>query len=565
MKEYPVQRAAVLKPKPDPDTLVFGKTFTDHMFIMDYTAGQGWHDGRIVPYGPLALEPSAMVLHYAQEVFEGLKAYRGPDGGVQLFRPMENVRRINSSCERMCIPPLPEEDALAAIEQLVRLEAGWVPSKPGTSLYIRPFIIATTPSLGVHAAHDYLFCIITCPVGAYYAEGINPVKIYVENEDVRAVKGGTGYTKCGGNYAASIRAGERAEQNGYAQVLWLDGVHRKYIEEVGSMNVMFQVGDTVLTPELTGSVRGACCPDLALLAPLARLLDTDLNTLLSFREELTGAEIAAFTEELYTLAQSRGIDAAFLRAEELLHRWPGCDRLTISLAMTLNGLFFTLGVAEPEPYERRLEPLYRALADSEEPDIRDQALHLLIGRHMRREEYAAAEELLSSLSDRWPHRDALQAGLLRRTGRGEEAAELWERRLLNAATEVYESLVSLQELALQAERLEDGARLAALIEETVERYALIPGVASSGRLQQAAAEGDKTAALSALRDMLEALNRSWDGGGLYPHLLPGTQVAVGSVLLPGLLLELQREPELAFLQDEPEFQALLKRYGGGTH
>ena len=175
------------------------------------------------------------------------------------------------------------------------------------------------------------------------------------------------------------------------------------------------------------------------------------------------------------------------------------------------------------------------------------------------------EELLSALSDRWPHRDALRAGLLRRTGRGEEAAELWERRLLNAATEVYESLVSLQELALQAERLEDGARLAALIEETVERYALIPGVASSGRLQQAAAEGDKTAALSALRDMLEALNRSWDGGGLYPHLLPGTQVAVGSVLLPGLLLELQREPELAFLQDEPEFQALLKRYGGGTH
>ena len=311
--------------------------------------------------------------------------------------------------------------------------------------------------------------------------------------------------------------------------------------------------------------RGACCPDLALLAPLARLLDTDLNTLLSFREELTGAEIAAFTEELYTLAQSRGIDAAFLRAEELLHRWPGCDRLTISLAMTLNGLFFTLGVAEPEPYERRLEPLYRALADSEEPDIRDQALHLLIGRHMRREEYAAAEELLSALSDRWPHRDALQAGLLRRTGRGEEAAELWERRLLNAATEVYESLVSLQELALQAERLEDGARLAALIEETVERYALIPGVASSGRLQQAAAEGDKTAALSALRDMLEALNRSWDGGGLYPHLLPGTQVAVGSVLLPGLLLELQREPELAFLQDEPELEHLLDVFDGQPH
>ncbi len=226
------------------------------MFIMDYTAGQGWHDGRIVPYGPLALEPSAMVLHYAQEVFEGLKAYRGPDGGVQLFRPMENVRRINSSCERMCIHPPPAGGGRPwppLSSSCAWRPAGCPPSRAPPCISV-PFIIATTPSLGVHAAHDYLFCIITCPVGAYYAEGINPVKIYVENEDVRAVKGGTGYTKCGGNYAASIRAGERAEQNGYAQVLWLDGVHRKYIEEVGSMNVMFQVGDTVLTPELTGSV-----------------------------------------------------------------------------------------------------------------------------------------------------------------------------------------------------------------------------------------------------------------------------------------------------------------------
>ena len=254
MIEYPVQRAQTYRAKPDPNTLVFGKTFTDHMFLMNYTTGQGWHDGRIVPYGPLCLEPSAMVFHYAQEVFEGMKAYRNPEGGVQLFRPMENVRRINSSCERMCIPQLSEEEALAAIGQLVRLEQDWVPSAPGTSLYIRPFIIATTPSLGVHAAHDYLFCIICCPVGAYYAEGINPVRIYVENEDVRAVRGGTGYTKCGGNYAASIRAGERAEEQGYAQVLWLDGVHRKYIEEVGSMNVLFKIDGKVITPALTGSV-----------------------------------------------------------------------------------------------------------------------------------------------------------------------------------------------------------------------------------------------------------------------------------------------------------------------
>ena len=252
--KFPVTRAAVLKEKPDPSTLVFGKTFTDHMFLMDYTAGQGWHDGRIVPYGPFQLEPSAMVFHYAQEVFEGLKAYRNPQGGVQLFRPIENARRINSSCERMCIPQIPEDVFVSAVEQLVEVEADWVPGQPGTSLYIRPFIIATTPSLGVHAAHDYIFCVITCPVGAYYAEGINPVKIYVESHDVRAVRGGTGYTKCGGNYAASIRAGELAEEHGYAQVLWLDGVERKYIEEVGSMNVMFQIGDTVVTPQLTGSV-----------------------------------------------------------------------------------------------------------------------------------------------------------------------------------------------------------------------------------------------------------------------------------------------------------------------
>ena len=254
MYEFPIQLAAVRKAKPDPKTLLFGKTFTDHMFLMNYDAGQGWHDGRIVPYGPLSLDPSSMVFHYAQEVFEGLKAYRTPDGGVQLFRPMENVKRLNSSCERMCIPALPEELTLEAIKALVKVEADWVPNEPATSLYIRPFVFAADPNLGVHASHSYIFCIICSPVGAYYKEGIKPVRIYVENEDVRAVRGGTGYTKCGGNYAASIRAGERAEQQGYSQVLWLDGVHRKYIEEVGAMNVLFKVGGEVITPELTGSV-----------------------------------------------------------------------------------------------------------------------------------------------------------------------------------------------------------------------------------------------------------------------------------------------------------------------
>ena len=255
MQEIRIERTTAPKAKPqDESKLGFGKIFTDHMYVMEYNPEKGWHDPKIVPYQPISLDPSAMVFHYAQEVFEGLKAYRAPDGGVQLFRPADNGQRLADSCERLCIPPVPVEDFVAAVKALVEVDAGWVPSAPGTSLYIRPFVIATDPNLGVHASHSYLFCIITGPVGAYYAEGINPVKIYVESEDVRAVRGGTGYTKCGGNYAASIRAGERAEENGYAQVLWLDGVHRKYIEEVGSMNVMFQIGDTVVTPELTGSV-----------------------------------------------------------------------------------------------------------------------------------------------------------------------------------------------------------------------------------------------------------------------------------------------------------------------
>ena len=297
MQEFPITRAETLKPKPDPKTLVFGKTFTDHMFLMNYETGKGWHNGRIVPYAPLCLEPSAMVFHYAQEVFEGMKAYRSPEGGVQLFRPMDNVRRMNESCERMCIPKLPEETALEGIKALVRLERDWVPSESGTSLYIRPFIIATDPSVGVHASHTYLFCVICCPVGAYYKEGLNPVRIYVENEDVRAVKGGTGYTKCGGNYAASIRASARAEEQGYAQVLWLDGVHRKYIEEVGSMNVMFKLDGEVVTPELTGSVLPGITPRSCL--ELLRDWGITVHERLISAEELFAAAQAGRLEEAW--------------------------------------------------------------------------------------------------------------------------------------------------------------------------------------------------------------------------------------------------------------------------
>ena len=254
MVDIKITRASVLKEKPASSTLVFGKSMTDHMFIADYDEGQGWHDPRIVPYGPLQIDPAAKVLHYAEEIFEGLKAYRTADGTIQLFRPLDNIARMNKSAERLCLPQIPEELALAGITELVKVEQDWVPHEKDTSLYIRPFMIGTDPALGVHSSHHVQYIVIVCPVGAYYPEGLDPVKIYVEERDVRAVRGGTGMAKTGGNYAASLRAGDRAEKQGYSQVLWLDGVHRKYIEEVGAMNVMFKVNGKILTPDLNGSV-----------------------------------------------------------------------------------------------------------------------------------------------------------------------------------------------------------------------------------------------------------------------------------------------------------------------
>lgn len=242
------------KEKPESSTLGFGKYFTDHMFMMDYSREEGWHDARIVPFANISLHPASTVLHYGSEIFEGLKAYRRADGKVQLFRPMENIRRMNSSAERLCLPQIPEELALEVLTKFIELEQDWTPSAEGTSLYIRPFMYGNDETLGVHAVHNATFVIITSPVGSYYKEGINPVKIMIEDEDVRAVRGGTGYIKCGGNYAASNRAGERAEQQGYSQVLWLDGVHRKYIEEVGAMNVMFKISGEIVTPMLSGSI-----------------------------------------------------------------------------------------------------------------------------------------------------------------------------------------------------------------------------------------------------------------------------------------------------------------------
>ena len=249
-----ITKTTAPKEKPAADTLGFGKYFTDHMFMMDYAEGQGWHNARIVPFGPIAIHPASTVLHYGSEIFEGLKAYRRADGQVQLFRPIENIRRMNNSAERMCLPQIPEDMALEALTEFVKTEQELTPSAPGTSLYLRPFMFGNDESLGVHAVHNATYVIIASPVGSYYKEGINPVKIMIETEDVRAVRGGTGEAKCGGNYAASNRAGKRAEQKGYSQVLWLDGVHRKYIEEVGAMNVMFKINGEIVTPALSGSI-----------------------------------------------------------------------------------------------------------------------------------------------------------------------------------------------------------------------------------------------------------------------------------------------------------------------
>lgn len=242
------------KEKPNPNSLIFGRSFTDHMFIADYEEGKGWLRHRIVPYAPLQLDPASIVFHYGQTVFEGLKAYRTEDGTIKLFRPQENMKRLNRSLERLCMPKIDEEAALQALTQLILIEKDWIPTLPDTSLYIRPFVIANEAFLGVAPSKKYQFIIILSPVGSYYKEGIYPVKILVENEFVRAVKGGTGNAKTAGNYAAGLKAQEVAEQSGYSQVLWLDGIERKYVEEVGSMNIFFKINGEVITPAINGSI-----------------------------------------------------------------------------------------------------------------------------------------------------------------------------------------------------------------------------------------------------------------------------------------------------------------------
>lgn len=255
MLELKIELNKNLKQKQaDTSLLGFGKTFTDHMFVMDYTQGEGWHDAKIVPFENISISPASAVLHYGQEVFEGLKAYKTQDGKAFLFRPDQNMKRLNLSNERMDIPQFDEKFVLDALLKLVEIDRDWIPDQPGTSLYIRPFIFACDEQLGVKTSEHYKFMIIMSPVGMYFADGLQPVKIIVETEYVRAVSGGTGTAKTGGNYASSLKAQTKANAENYSQVLWLDGVHKKYIEEVGAMNIFFVIGDKVVTPQLSGSI-----------------------------------------------------------------------------------------------------------------------------------------------------------------------------------------------------------------------------------------------------------------------------------------------------------------------
>ena len=265
MQDIRFIKAKTLKEKPADETkLGFGAIFTDYMFTMDYDPENGWHDPRVEPYHAFEMDPACSVLHYGQTIFEGLKCYRRKDGGLQLFRPRDNFKRMNISAERLCIPQFDVETALAGLVKLLEIEQDWVPHSKGASLYIRPTIIAVDPKLGVHAAHNYTFYIILSPSGSYYKSGLAPVGIYVEDQYVRAVRGGFGFAKTAGNYAASIKAGEIAEQKGYAQVLWLDGVERKYVEEVGAMNMMFIIDGVLTTPMLNGSILAGITRDSVL-------------------------------------------------------------------------------------------------------------------------------------------------------------------------------------------------------------------------------------------------------------------------------------------------------------
>lgn len=323
----------------DESTLGFGKIFTDRMLLVEWTPDKGWHNARIKPYEPFVLDPAALVLHYAQEIFEGLKAYRWADGRIALFRPERNAQRFNQSAERMCMPAVPEELFVEGIKQLVALEQDWVPASAGTSLYIRPTMIAVEPVLGVKPSDHYYFYVIMCPVGPYYAAGFNPVKILVEDYYVRAVPGGTGEAKTGGNYASSLKAGLEAKKKGYDQVLWLDGRQQRYIEEVGAMNMFFAYGSTIVTSSLTGSILAGITRDSVLT--LARSMGLTIEERLIDVHELLADIKAGLVTEAFgsgTAAVITPVGSLRYQDLELSIGNGGVGRITQQLYDTLTGI-----------------------------------------------------------------------------------------------------------------------------------------------------------------------------------------------------------------------------------
>ncbi len=292
-----IKKATEFKPHPDDSELMFGTIFTDHMFNMDYTPENGWNNPRIEPYAPIIMDPSTMVLHYGQAVFEGLKAYRTGSDEIQLFRPRDNFNRMNRSSKALCIPNFDVDFVLDALKELLKIEKDWVPSAPETSLYIRPTIISTDPFLGVRASYTYRFFIILSPVGVYYSEGFNPVKIWVTKDHVRAVRGGLGEAKTPGNYAASLYAGEQAHKNGYTQELWLDGVEQKYVEEVGSMNIFFVIDDELITPLLNGSILPGITRDS--IIALAKMWDIKVTERKISIDEVMNAHSSGNLQEIF--------------------------------------------------------------------------------------------------------------------------------------------------------------------------------------------------------------------------------------------------------------------------
>lgn len=329
-----------------PGGLGFGRCFTDHMLLMDYEEGAGWGEPRIVPYGPLLLDPASKVFHYGQTVFEGMKAFKWKDGRARLFRPLDHVRRLNRSCARMCVPAVDEARVLSALRRLVAQDTDWIPEAPGTSLYIRPFVVATETQLGVAPSRSYQFVVICSPVGAYYAEGVRPVPIYVETEHVRAVAGGVGDAKTAGNYAAGLKAQEAAARMGCAQVLWLDGVEREYVEEVGSMNAFFRFGDEIVTPPLGGSILAGVTRDSVI-----RLL-RDWGVSVSERPVAIG-EVAAGLRD-GTLREAFGTGTAAVVSPIGSLHWRG-ERLTV-------------GDGEPGELSKRLYETLSGIQRGELPD-----------------------------------------------------------------------------------------------------------------------------------------------------------------------------------------------------